>query len=81
MELEIDEVAIEVQVETKGPDHCASVIATLKTAGYRLPDAPDAAEAPTPERERRLGEVRERQPVKGLASVMETAISRPFGAR
>ncbi|MBT0992855.1 threonine ammonia-lyase [Cellulomonas sp. DKR-3] len=37
-ELAVDEVAIEVQVETKGPDHCASVLATLRGQGYRLTD-------------------------------------------
>jgi threonine dehydratase len=37
-ELAVDEVAIEVQVETKGPDHCASVLATLRAGGYRLTD-------------------------------------------
>lgn len=37
-ELAVDEVAIEVQVETKGPDHCASVLATLRAEGYRLTD-------------------------------------------
>ena len=35
----LHEVAIEVQVETKGPDHCANVIETLRSAGYRLPHA------------------------------------------
>lgn len=37
-ELAVDEVAIEVQVETKGPEHCASVLATLRAEGYRLTD-------------------------------------------
>jgi threonine dehydratase len=36
VELAVDEVAIEVQVETKGPDHCAQVMDHLRTAGYRL---------------------------------------------
>ncbi|WP_426594539.1 threonine ammonia-lyase [Cellulomonas sp. McL0617] len=36
VELAVDEVAIELQVETKGPDHCAHVVQTLTTAGYRL---------------------------------------------
>ena len=38
VELAVDEVAIEVQVETKGPDHCAAVMHALRTAGYRLTD-------------------------------------------
>jgi len=38
VELAVDEVAIEVQVETKGPDHCAAVLHHLRTAGYRLTD-------------------------------------------
>ena len=38
-ELAIDEVAIELQVEAKGPDHCAAVLESLKAAGYRLTDA------------------------------------------
>ena len=37
-ELAVDEVAVEVQVETKGPDHCAAVLHTLRAAGYRLTD-------------------------------------------
>ncbi|GEL94921.1 threonine ammonia-lyase [Cellulomonas composti] len=37
-ELAVDEVAIEVQVETKGPDHCAAVQHALRVAGYRLTD-------------------------------------------
>jgi len=37
-ELAVDEVAVEVQVETKGPDHCATVLQTLRQAGYRLTD-------------------------------------------
>lgn len=35
-ELAFDEVAIEVQVETKGPDHCRTVVRRLREAGYRL---------------------------------------------
>jgi len=35
-DLAFDEVAIEVQVETKGPEHCAHVVETLTAAGYRL---------------------------------------------
>jgi threonine dehydratase len=38
VELAVDEVAIEVQVETKGPDHCAQVMDHLRTQGYRLTD-------------------------------------------
>ncbi len=38
VELAVDEVAIEVQVETKGPDHCAAVMHALRVAGYRLTD-------------------------------------------
>ncbi|KMM45835.1 threonine dehydratase [Cellulomonas sp. A375-1] len=38
VELAVDEVAIEVQVETKGPEHCAAVMHALRTAGYRLTD-------------------------------------------
>ncbi|MFI2753425.1 threonine ammonia-lyase [Cellulomonas sp. P22] len=34
----IDEVEIEVQVETKGPEHCAQVIAHLRRSGFRLAD-------------------------------------------
>ncbi|RHA44570.1 threonine ammonia-lyase [Cellulomonas rhizosphaerae] len=37
-ELAVDEVAIEVQVETKGPDHCAQVMHHLRSHGYRLTD-------------------------------------------
>jgi threonine dehydratase len=36
VDLEIDEVEIEVQVETKGPDHCARVLQHLRDAGFRL---------------------------------------------
>ena len=38
VDLEIDEVEIEVQVETKGPDHCSAVMQALRAAGYRLTD-------------------------------------------
>lgn len=34
--LEIDEVEIEVQVETKGPEHCARVLQHLRDGGFRL---------------------------------------------
>jgi threonine dehydratase len=36
VDLEIDEVEIEVQVETKGPDHCARLLQRLRDAGFRL---------------------------------------------
>jgi threonine dehydratase len=35
-DLAIDEVALDVQVETKGPEHCAAVLAALDARGYRL---------------------------------------------
>ena len=35
-ELAFDEVAIEVEVETKGPEHCIDVVRHLREAGYRL---------------------------------------------
>jgi threonine dehydratase len=35
-DLAFDEVAIEVEVETKGPDHCIEVVRHLREAGYRL---------------------------------------------
>ena len=59
-DLALDEVEIEVQVETKGPDHCAQVVAAAAGApatGSRGADAaaPDDDEAPTPRRGRRLG--------------------------
>ncbi|MEZ0447954.1 threonine ammonia-lyase [Cellulomonas sp. ICMP 17802] len=38
-DLQLYEVAIEVQVETKGPDHCRYVVQQLKAAGYRLTDS------------------------------------------
>jgi len=37
--LGFDEVAIEVQVETKGPEHCAHVLEALSAKDYRLTDA------------------------------------------
>jgi threonine dehydratase len=37
-ELAFDEVAIEVQVEAKGPEHCIEVVRRLREAGYRLTD-------------------------------------------
>ncbi len=39
VDLGFDEVAIEVQVETKGPDHCLHVVDALTAAGYRLTNA------------------------------------------
>jgi len=38
-DLALDEVGVEVQVETKGPDHCAQVLQHLRVEGYRLQDA------------------------------------------
>jgi len=35
-DLALDEVGVEVQVETKGPDHCAQVLQHLRTERYRL---------------------------------------------
>ena len=37
-DLAFDEVAIEVEVETKGPEHCTEVVRRLRDAGYRLAD-------------------------------------------
>jgi threonine dehydratase len=37
--LGVDEVEIEVQVETRGPKHCADVVAHLTGAGYRVREA------------------------------------------
>lgn len=34
--LAVGEVEIDVQLETKGPDHCQSVLESLRTAGYRI---------------------------------------------
>lgn len=36
VDLEIDEVEIEVQVETKGPEHCARLVKKLRDDGFRL---------------------------------------------
>jgi threonine dehydratase len=36
VDLAIDEVEIEVQVETKGPEHCTQVVEHLRAAGFRL---------------------------------------------
>lgn len=38
VDLAIDEVEIEVQVETKGPEHCGEVLAHLRARGFRLAD-------------------------------------------
>lgn len=38
-DLAIDEVEIEVQVETKGPEHCAQVLEQLRAAGFRVQNA------------------------------------------
>jgi threonine dehydratase len=34
--LHVDEVEVVLQVETRGPEHCADVIAALRSAGYTL---------------------------------------------
>jgi threonine dehydratase len=34
--LSVDEVELGVQLETKGPEHCAQVVGTLRDAGYRV---------------------------------------------
>ena len=34
--LHVDEVEVVLQVETRGPEHCAEVIAALRAAGYAL---------------------------------------------
>ncbi|NMR19837.1 threonine ammonia-lyase [Cellulomonas fimi] len=36
VDLAIDEVEIDVQLETKGPQHCQQVLDDLRTAGYRI---------------------------------------------
>lgn len=36
VDLGVNEVEIEVQVETRGPDHCAEVVERLREAGYRV---------------------------------------------
>jgi threonine dehydratase len=38
-DLAIDEVEIEVQVETKGPEHCTQVLEQLRAAGFRVQNA------------------------------------------
>lgn len=39
VDLGVDEVEIEVQVETRGPAHCAEVVARLDGAGFRVREA------------------------------------------
>lgn len=39
VDLGVDEVEVEVQVETRGPAHCADVVARLTGAGYRVREA------------------------------------------
>ncbi len=39
VDLAVDEVEIEVQVETRGPAHCADVVARLQDAGYEVREA------------------------------------------
>lgn len=36
IDLDVDEAEVELQVETKGPEHCAGVLAGLRDHGYRL---------------------------------------------
>ncbi len=37
-DLAFDEVAVQVEVETKGPEHCVEVVRALREKGYRLTD-------------------------------------------
>lgn len=39
VDLAVDEVEVEVQVETRGPAHCTEVVARLTDAGYRVREA------------------------------------------
>lgn len=39
VDLAVDEVEIEAQVETRGPEHCTEVVARLQAAGYRVREA------------------------------------------
>lgn len=39
VDLAVDEVEVEVQVETRGPAHCTEVVARLTGAGYRVREA------------------------------------------
>ncbi len=34
--LSVDEVEVALQLETRGPEHCAELLARLRTAGYPL---------------------------------------------
>jgi threonine dehydratase len=34
--LNVDEVEVQLQLETRGPDHCEDVLAALRAAGYTL---------------------------------------------
>ena len=34
--LGLDEVEVELHLETKGPEHCTEVAATLRAAGYTV---------------------------------------------
>ena len=36
LQLRVDEVEVQLQVETRGPAHCADVIGKLREAGYTL---------------------------------------------
>ena len=36
VDLAIDEVEIEVQLETKGPEHCRQVLEHIRAAGFRV---------------------------------------------
>jgi threonine dehydratase len=38
-DLAFSDVAIDLQIETKGSEHCAAVLAGLRAAGYRIGDA------------------------------------------
>lgn len=40
VDLAVDEAEIEVQVETRGPEHCAEVVARLRDAGYQVRQTP-----------------------------------------
>ncbi|QGQ20111.1 threonine ammonia-lyase [Cellulomonas sp. JZ18] len=37
-DLALSEVAVDLQIETKGPEHCGELLAGLRAAGYRLGD-------------------------------------------
>ena len=34
--LDVDEVEVVLQIETRGPEHCGEVIGALRAAGYTL---------------------------------------------